>query len=159
MFLLPYLSLPLHTHQGQGHLPQLGPHQSSSTSGPCKSLPSTGLQKHHGHLAWLGVSPGIPSILVLSRGRAMDRERQKANCILLSRKGSGEPGTKAERARLKPLHPPTQPQEAKARRAGQTGHVAEASREPAGSTKGDRTPWAASNSVPTEENSGRKSGH
>lgn len=92
------------------------------------------------------------------RGRAMDRERQKAACILLSRKGSGEPGAKAERVRLKPLHPPPQPQEAKARRAGQAGHAAEASRESAGSTKGDRTPLAAYNSVPTEEYSGRKSG-
>lgn len=40
-----------------------------------------------------------------NRGRAVNRERQKAACILLSRKGSGEPGAEAERVGLKPLHP------------------------------------------------------
>lgn len=81
------------------------------------------------------------------RQGSVDREKQGAAC-----RGLESLAIKAERVRLKP---PVQ--EAESRRPQVNGHAAEEGREPAESSKGDRT-RAASNSVPMEEYSGRKGG-
>lgn len=85
------------------------------------------------------------------RGRAMDRGQLAHHC--LCRKQSGEPSAKGGESKAKAT---CNHRKQKQKGQGKQDRAAEASKEPAGSTKRDRAQaasdlWAASNSVPTEE--------